>query len=287
MALPALAMLRQAGFALHLLGKSWATDLLAAFPDRVERLPPGLLAGARACAASGARQAVLFTNSFASALHARLAGLDAFGYAGDGRSLLLSQALPRWRGHEVETFWRLACTFCELTPPYPLPPSRLGLQLHAHHRATAADALAGVGGDYLVLAPLAVGTIAGRSKVWPGFAALSAGLRADGFTVVACPGPGEEAATAAALPGALLLPGLGLGAFAAVLAGASGVVANDSGPMHLAAAVDAPVVGVFGVSDPARTRPWGLHAVAVGSSVGWPDPLTVRVALAPLLRRRL
>jgi heptosyltransferase-2 len=87
---------------------------------------------------------------------------------------------------------------------------------------------------------------------------------------VVCPGPGEEAACAAQVPAAQPLPGLGLGAYAAVLAGARVVVANDSGPMHLAAAVDAPVVGVFGVSDPARTRPWSPQAEAVGAPPRWP-----------------
>jgi heptosyltransferase-2 len=102
MALPALALLRRAGFALHLVGKGWAADLLAGFPDHVARLPTGLLAGARTCAASGARQALLLTNSFGSALQARLAGLDAVGFARDGRSLLLARAVAPRRGPEVE-----------------------------------------------------------------------------------------------------------------------------------------------------------------------------------------
>jgi len=296
MALPALALLRRAGYTLQLLGKGWAADLLAGYPDKVTRMPPGLLAGANAMSATGAEQAVLLTNSFASALQAKLGGLAATGYARDGRSLLLSRAVTAGRGHEVEAFWRLACSICDTAAttswnlgvePYPRPPPRLALHLHERHQQEAVAALknAGVDGAYMVLCPLAVGTSAGRTKVWPGFAALSTELCRDGFTVVACPGPGEEAATAAALPGAVLLPGLGLGAYAAILASATGVVANDSGPMHLAAAVDAPIVGVFGVSDPERTRPWGIRAMAVGSAMNWPDVVTVRVALVPLMRR--
>ena len=88
--------------------------------------------------------------------------------------------------------------------------------------------------------------------------------------VVACPGPGEEAACAAALPGARMIPGLGLGAYAAVLAGARRVVANDSGPMHLAAAVGAPVLWIFGVSAPRRTAPWGGRSRFCGGEGGWP-----------------
>jgi len=39
--------------------------------------------------------------------------------------------------------------------------------------------------------------------------------------------------------------------------------------MHLAAAVDAPVRGIFGVGDPGRTAPWG--GSFIGSQRGWPD----------------
>jgi heptosyltransferase-2 len=100
--------------------------------------------------------------------------------------------------------------------------------------------------------------------------------------VVACPGPGEEGACAAALPGARLLPGLGLGAYAGVMALSRRVVANDTGPLHLAAAVGAPVLGIFGVSDPARTRPWGEACATVGDWHGWPTVQTVREALGRL-----
>ncbi len=45
--------------------------------------------------------------------------------------------------------------------------------------------------------------------------------------------------------------------WAAALQLADAVVANDSGGMHLAAAVGTPVVAVFGLTDPAQTGPLG------------------------------
>lgn len=276
MALPALARLRAAGFALACFGKGWAADLLAAEPDRVVKLPGGLRADAAVIRAAGARRGVLFPNSLGSALRMRLAGVAAAGHGG-WRRPLLGRAVARHPGaHEVEAFWRVAGAWCPDEAP---PPPRLGLRLAERHLAEAAAALAaaGIAGPFAVLAPLAVGRIAGRSKQWPGFPLL-ARLLAERLPVVGCPGPGEGPAMASAVPGARLLNGLGVGAYGAVMARARVVVANDSGPMHLAAAVGAPVLGVFGVADPARTRPWSPRAATVGGADGWPTVDAVAAA---------
>jgi predicted lipopolysaccharide heptosyltransferase III len=49
----------------------------------------------------------------------------------------------------------------------------------------------------------------------------------------------------------------GLRALAAVLERAALMVSNDNGPMHMAAALGVPVIGLFGPSDPAVWGPWG------------------------------
>jgi lipopolysaccharide heptosyltransferase I len=43
----------------------------------------------------------------------------------------------------------------------------------------------------------------------------------------------------------------------ALIDGAKAVVSNDSGPMHIAAALNKPVVALFGPTDPAKTGPYG------------------------------
>jgi heptosyltransferase-2 len=71
----------------------------------------------------------------------------------------------------------------------------------------------------------------------------------------------ETAAVCRLLPGAVDLAGrTSLGALLALLERAAGVLSNDSGVMHVAAAVGAPVVGVFGSTNPAWTRPLGPRA---------------------------
>ena len=49
----------------------------------------------------------------------------------------------------------------------------------------------------------------------------------------------------------------GLKELIALLAGAKAVVSNDSGPLHIAAALNRPVVAVFGPTDPIKTGPYG------------------------------
>ncbi|HKS81753.1 MAG TPA: glycosyltransferase family 9 protein [Candidatus Acidoferrales bacterium] len=80
-------------------------------------------------------------------------------------------------------------------------------------------------------------------------------------------GPGEErlaneVVSAAGNPPPVALP-LGLGPLMALLKRAKLVVSADTGPLHLAAALDARVVGLYGPTDPARNGPYSAHAVVV------------------------
>jgi ADP-heptose:LPS heptosyltransferase len=108
--------------------------------------------------------------------------------------------------------------------------------------------------------------------------------------VVLTGGPGEEAVAAAVtdrLPPVArarvldLTGATPLGPLAALLARAVLVVANDTGIVHLAAAVGTPVVAVGGGSDWTRWRPWGSAHRAVGGpdAGGWPTPDAVLEAV--------
>ncbi|MCX7902110.1 MAG: glycosyltransferase family 9 protein [Burkholderiaceae bacterium] len=273
MSLPALEHLLAHGYALTVVGQPWASALLQAYPLHVIGAPAGLRAqidALRQTRQGAPAPALLLTNSFSSALACRLAGLRPIGYATDARGLLLAQALPAPAPlHMVEYYFALARHLTGDQAASPSPPS-LRLAADAHARAGALLQAAGIAGAYVMLSPVAAGLHRGRVKAWSGFDALARRLQDAGWTVAVCPGPGERDAVRRATPTAALLAETDVGTFAALLARARLVVANDSGTGHLAAAVGAPLVSVFGVTDPARTRPRGAHVTLVGGADGWP-----------------
>ncbi|WP_439815973.1 lipopolysaccharide heptosyltransferase I [Zavarzinia sp. CC-PAN008] len=65
------------------------------------------------------------------------------------------------------------------------------------------------------------------------------------------------------IAGVEVLPRLDLAGMARLLAGATGVIAADTGLAHLAAALGVPTVVLFGPTDPARTGPIGRRNLAL------------------------
>jgi heptosyltransferase-1 len=111
---------------------------------------------------------------------------------------------------------------------------------------------------------------AGRpDKAWgeEKFAALAQRLaQSRGVTPVISWGPGDEVRVERLqrrLPDAHAAPRLSIPSLARLAALASLVVAGDTGPLHLADAVGAPVVSLFGPTDPARNGPYTQPASVV------------------------
>ncbi len=100
-------------------------------------------------------------------------------------------------------------------------------------------------------------------KRWPAprFAEVGRRLAARGVGVVIGWGPGEKdlarEVEAGCAGGAVLAPAGDLLDMAALLSQAHAFIGNDSGPMHIAWAVGAPVVGLFGPTDPEINAPPG------------------------------
>jgi heptosyltransferase-1 len=97
------------------------------------------------------------------------------------------------------------------------------------------------------------------TKRWPveRFAAVVAPLRERMGLKVVVAGAGEDAALAARIPSDLNLVGkTNLAQLVALLERAALVIANDSGPMHIAAALGRPLVALYGPTNPVRTGPY-------------------------------
>jgi heptosyltransferase-2 len=119
------------------------------------------------------------------------------------------------------------------------------------------------------------GASGSRAKIWSGsrFGEAAAKLSAAmGARVVLLGGPSESALAVeveASLEGsALRLQGkTSLGELIGVLSELSLFLANDSGPMHLAAALGVPTIAIFGPTDPTETGPLGPRAKFVREPV--------------------
>jgi len=131
----------------------------------------------------------------------------------------------------------------------------------------AARAVAGLtGGRYVLLNPGA----GWPNKRWPAsrLGLVAAALRDQcGLVSVVLWGGGERplAEEVAAHSGgaAIVSPPSSIADLVGLARGASLIVSGDTGPMHIAAAVGTPVVGVFGPTRPARNGPWLAADVTV------------------------
>jgi heptosyltransferase-2 len=281
MALPALSHLWQSGFTPLLVAKAWAQPLLAAYGwethagaatwrGRVAQLQElRRRAAVRDPGFTDRINTLLLTNSFSSALEARLARLRPVGYRQDGRSWLLSRAIPQPPDpmHESSRFWRLATLVAGSETPQP---AHVQLRI-APSTQQAADALLaghGLGSAFACVVPFATGTMQGQNKAWPGFPQFTRWLQ-DKLPVVVVPGPVEAELAHRLYPGALSLENIDLAVYAAILKRSRLVVANDTGPGHLASAVGVPLISVLGPTDAARYRPRGGRVSVVQGSP-WP-----------------
>jgi heptosyltransferase I len=142
---------------------------------------------------------------------------------------------------------------------FPLPPTPEEARRVSEH-------LAGRGWrDYALLNPGG----GWASKLWPpaSFGAVAQGLAARGIAPVVTWGPGEEgladAVVAASKSTATRCFPTTLLEYVELARRARIVVAADTGPLHLACAIRAPVVAVFGPTDPARNGPFGADDLTV------------------------
>ena len=211
--------------------------------------------------------ALVTLRTWKSALAPFLAGIpERIGFFGEGRFVLLNDI--RWGERRYD---RMIDRCVALTlpngapPPAVLPPPKLvvppaEVAAWRQRREIAADT-----GPVVALCPGAVG--AGKS--WPvgHYAELARGLAAQNIAVWVLGAPNErmlaDAIVASAGARVRDLTGPGLRESILALAAVDAVVANDSGLMHIAAALGTPTVALFGPSDPRLWAPLNPLAAVI------------------------
>jgi heptosyltransferase-2 len=206
--------------------------------------------------------ALVMPKTWKSALAPFLAGIpERTGLFGEARLVLLNdlrfgkRKLPRM----VDECTALALPRgAARTAEWPAPQLRVGAGETVAWRGKRG--LADHSRPVVALAPGAVGP----SKRWSAaaYASLAQNLAADGFAVWVLGGPAEKplAQEIARRAGASDLTGPDLREAILALACAAAAVSNDSGLLHVAAALDVPAIGIFGPTSPWHWAP--LNALA-------------------------
>ncbi|OGA28905.1 MAG: lipopolysaccharide heptosyltransferase II [Betaproteobacteria bacterium RIFCSPLOWO2_02_FULL_68_150] len=267
MAQPLLARLREKlpDLRIDVLAPAWVAPVLRRMPEVGEVIETAFRHGAlelrarwrlgRGLRARHYDQALVLPNSWKSALPPFFADIPLrSGYVGESRFGLLNLV---YRSKDPGA--SMALHYAQLSekpgkaPREPLPQTGLNVD------AAIAEATAqrfGLAGRYAVLCP---GAEYGPAKRWPGFAELAGRLRLP----VVLLGSVKDRATCAGIGGRNLAGETTLEEAIELIACADFVVSNDSGLMHVAAAVGTPQVALFGSSSPVHTPPLSERARVV------------------------
>jgi len=250
----------------ELLARSSYTDRLIAY-GRKGGMRGAILALRGDRPGRGWDAAFILPMSFSSALIAYLGGSRRrIGFRNSGRDWLVTDRVPmdlNRKIHLSEEYAGLASFYSgagtDGTPdPCVVPPYNWKESAGRH----------GLEGRYAVFA---AGASYGPAKVWPGerFISLARRLKdEEGLLPVMAGSPAERATLEiiTSKTGGLNLAGRsGIGDLMSVMRGAEVVVGNDSGPVHVSAAMGVPTVAVFGSTSPGWTAPRGRYVRVVTS----------------------
>ena len=221
--------------------------------------------------------ALLFQNAFEAAVIARLARVPLrVGYATDGRRALLTHALalPKWRGarHEVFYYLNIVSELEKLLYGESQILSRepvFALQVSEERKARARDILRESGShEERPLVALCPGSTNSRAKRWPAdrYAAVADRLIESAGADIVLIGAADELEVSLEVKAEMrrepiMLTGrTSLDEAVAILSLADVLITNDTGPAHIAAALERPTLVIFGPTDPTTTRPFSKSA---------------------------
>jgi heptosyltransferase I len=198
-----------------------------------------------------------------SALAGRLAGAKEFVGPAEPRERIArwwyKQEVAATADHVVEQ----GCELLGAAVGETLRPAKVTLPMDEGDELWADKAARGE--RFVLIAP----TAGWGAKVWPAerYGEVAAALARAGFRVlVNAAGPGPDPFTGAgqgvaervveASGASATAIHCSIGQLISLVRRAAVVIAGDSGPLHLAAALERPVVGIYGPTDPARNGPW-------------------------------
>ena len=262
MAQPLLARLRakRPGVPIDVLAPEWVAPVARRMPEVSEVIVTPFRHGplqlrsrwqlGRRLRQLGYAQAIVLPNTWKSALVPFFADIPVrSGYVGESRYGLLNLLYKKKDSPMNLHYARLA------EPPGTEPAGELPrprLEVSADE-ISSVKAKLGLPERYAVLAP---GAEYGPAKRWPYFDVLSGKLDLPVVIV----GSANDAQAAQGLQGANLVGKTSLDEAVVLIAGAALVVSNDSGLMHVAAALGRPQVALFGSSSPEHTPPQSAAA---------------------------
>jgi len=198
----------------------------------------------------GYDQAIVLPNTWKSALVPFFAGIPLrSGYLGESRYGLLNSRYEA-DGASMRLHYARLSEAPGRAPQEPLPQPRLRVD---PAQAAATAKRFGIEGPYAVLCP---GAEYGPAKRWPYFKDLSERIRLP----VVLLGAAADREAASGVRGENLVGRTTLDEAIELVAGARFVVSNDSGLMHVAAALGLPQVALFGSSSPEHTPPQSAAA---------------------------
>jgi lipopolysaccharide heptosyltransferase I len=181
-----------------------------------------------------------------------------------GAAMLYTERVTPVGRHVAELNYSLAESAGASRPNTPEYPLRVPAGGAASMRARLLEL--GISGDYIVVGPGG----SWRAKCWPPerFGEICRAIeRRFEMRVIVIHGPGEkeiaEEVLRAAAPAKPALISTTIEELMGLLAHARCLIAADSGPLHLAAALGTPVVGLYGPTDPLRNGPYANSATIV------------------------
>jgi heptosyltransferase I len=199
--------------------------------------------------------------SIRSAMVGRMAGARVFAGPAEPReaqaALFYGQKIKVSATHVVEQGCELLGTAVGET----LLPAKVTLPVDPEAERWCDEMLANVGERFVVAAP----TAGWGAKEWPAerYGATAAALRRAGYCTLVNAASSEDTVgrkVVESSDGAATLVPCSVGQMIALMRRAALVIAGDTGPLHLAAALERPVVGLYGPTDPARNGPYGTDA---------------------------